>query len=111
MLALDAAFCNWLRDLESCEIMIPRSLSTVVSSSNSRGPCSCVNDGVLFRIFWPKTVSNLELHAKSNSKPIRTTIKRRCLRRLGHVLKMSHNRFQRVALRWTPQGKKKQSRP
>ena len=33
------------------------------------------------------------------------------LRWLGYILRMSHNRIPRVALRWTPQRKRKQSRP
>ena len=71
-------------------------------------------NGCLHRIFWifsPRTISNLELHAKTHSEPIQITIKRRRLRSLGHILRMSHNRIPRVALRWTPQGKRKQDRP
>ena len=60
------------------------------------------------RIFWPRTISNLDLHAKTHSEPIQTAIKKR---RLRHVLRMSHNRITRVALRWIPQGKRKQGRP
>jgi hypothetical protein len=63
------------------------------------------------RVFWPRTISNLELHAKTNSEPIQTAIKMRRFRWLGHVLRMSHNRILRVVLRWTPQGKRKQGRP
>ena len=44
-------------------------------------------------IFWPRTFLNLELHAKTNSQPIQTTIKRCRLRWLGHILKISHNRI------------------
>ena len=63
------------------------------------------------RIFWPRTISNLDLHAKTQSEAIQTAIKKRRLRWLGHVLRMSPNRITRVALRWTPQGKRKQGRP
>ena len=62
------------------------------------------------RIFWPRTNSNFELHAKTNSEPIQTT-KRRRLRWLGNILRMSHNRIPRVALRWTLPGERKQGRP
>ena len=51
------------------------------------------------RIFWPRTISNLELHAITNSELIQTTIKAR-LRWLGQILRMSHNRISRVALKW-----------
>ena len=42
------------------------------------------------------------------SEPIPTAIKKRRLRLLGHVLRISPNRITRVALRRTPQGKRKQ---
>ena len=45
------------------------------------------------------------------SEPIQTSIKKRRLRLFGHVLKMSPKRITRAALRWTPQGKRKQGRP
>ena len=61
------------------------------------------------RIFW--TISNFELHPKTYSELFKTTIKKRCVRWLGHILRISHNRSPRVALRWTPQGKRKQGMP
>ena len=63
------------------------------------------------RIFWPNSVTNLELHFKTKSESIQTTIKKRRLRWLGHILRISQNRIPRLALRWTLQGKKKQGRP
>jgi len=38
-------------------------------------------------------------------------IKRRRLRWLGHTLRMNVNRTMKIALRWTPPGKRKQGRP
>ena len=38
-------------------------------------------------------------------------IKRRRLRWLGHVLRMDQARIPKVALRWTPPGKRKTGRP
>ena len=65
----------------------------------------------IWRIFWPRTISNLDLYAKTHSEPIRAAIKKRRLRWLGHVSRMSPNRITRVALRWTPQVKRKLGRP
>ena len=48
---------------------------------------------------------------KHCSEPIQTAIKKHRLRWLGHVLRMSPNRILRVALKWTPQRKRKQDRP
>ena len=39
--------------------------------------------------FWPRTISNLDLHAKTNSESIKTAIKRRRLRWFGHVLRIA----------------------
>ncbi len=65
----------------------------------------------ILRIFWPKVISNKELYVRTNSEPIGTTIRRRRLRWLGHVLRMPSNRVPRVALYWTPQGKRRAGRP
>ena len=54
------------------------------------------------RIFWPRTISNFESHAKKKSKPIQISIKMRRLRWLGHILRMSPNWIPRVTLRCTP---------
>ena len=65
----------------------------------------------IYQIFWPRTISNLELHVKTNSEPIQTKIKKRRLRWRGHILRISHNRIPRIALRWAAQGKRKQGIP
>ena len=61
----------------------------------------------IYRIFWPRSISKFELHAKTNFEPIQTTTKMRRLWWLGNILRMSHNRIPRVALRWTPQSERK----
>ena len=43
-------------------------------------------------------------------RAIQRKIKRRRLWWLGYILRMSHNRIPMVALRWTPQGKRKEGR-
>ena len=63
------------------------------------------------RIFCPRTISNSELRDKTNSEPNQSTIKKLRLRWLGHILRMSHNRISRVALRWTHREKRKLGRP
>ena len=59
----------------------------------------------------PEPSQNWKCAPKKNSKPIKTTIKRRRLRWLGNILRMSQNRIPRVALRWIPKGNRKQGRP
>ena len=63
------------------------------------------------RIFWPNTISNIDLYTETGSRSIVAEIKRRRLRWLGHVLRMDENRIPKIALRWTPPGKRKRGRP
>ena len=65
----------------------------------------------ILRIFYPKVITNEELYNRSRSEPIRNIIRRRRLKWLGHVLRMSTDRIPRVALFWTPQGKRNAGRP
>ncbi|KAK2171512.1 hypothetical protein NP493_1055g00002 [Ridgeia piscesae] len=52
------------------------------------------------QIFWPNKISNMDLYKKSNR-----------LRWLGHVLRMPQDSIPKVALRWTPPGKRKRGWP
>ena len=63
------------------------------------------------RIFWPEKISNIELHRLARCSSAVSEIKRRRLRWLGHVLRMDQKRIPKVALRWTPAGKRSQGRP
>ena len=63
------------------------------------------------RIFWPNKISNRDLYTQTGSQSIVGEIKRRRFRWLGHVLRMEENRISKVALRWTPPGKRKRGRP
>ncbi len=62
-------------------------------------------------IFWPNKISNHHLHKKTDSQSITKEITHRRLRRRGHMLRMEQDRIPRVALRWTPPGKRKPRRP
>ncbi|XP_013399160.1 uncharacterized protein LOC106165493 [Lingula anatina] len=63
------------------------------------------------RIFWPNKISNHDLYIRTGSQSIVGHIKRRRFKWLGHVLRMDENRVPKVALRWTPPGKRKRGRP
>lgn len=72
------------------------------------------HNGCLRRIcqtFWPNKISNNELYKKTGSWSITKEITRRRLRWLGHVLRMEQDSITKVALRWTPPGKRKPGRP
>lgn len=62
-------------------------------------------------IYWTNTISNTNLYIKTRSNTISQEIKIRRLRWLGHVFRMPCERIPKVALRWTPPGKRKRGRP
>ena len=63
-------------------------------------------------IFWSNKISNEELYRKTKSRSVVHVleIRRHRIRWLGHILRMDPNRIPKVALRWTPPGKRKQGR-
>ena len=62
-------------------------------------------------IFWPNKISNNDLYQKTGCTSMDLEIKKRRLRWLGDVLRMSSERIPKVALRWTPAGKRKGEDP
>jgi hypothetical protein len=65
----------------------------------------------ILRIFWPNTISNEELYKRTNTIPLSQEIKRGRWTCIGHVCRMHPTSIPRVALRWTPTGKRKRGRP
>ena len=65
----------------------------------------------ILRIFWPRTISNAELYRRTNTRPLSTEIKERRWKWIGHVLRMQPDSIPRVAMRWTPPGRRKRGRP
>ena len=62
-------------------------------------------------IFWPYTISNRDLYERARESPISETLKVRRWRWIGHVLRREKDNNCRVALTWTPEGKRKRGRP
>ena len=62
-------------------------------------------------IFWPNKISNEDLNRRTNSLPISCQIQKHRMRWLAHVLRMSPDHIPKVALRWTPTGKRSKDRP
>ena len=65
----------------------------------------------ILRIFWPNVISNTELHRRTDTTPLSMEIKRRRWRWIGHVSRMEESAIPRVALRWTPIGRRPRGRP
>jgi len=62
-------------------------------------------------IFWPNVISNEALYERTGSHSIVEEIKKRRFRWLGHVFRMQQSQIPKVALRWTPPGKRRRGRP
>ena len=62
-------------------------------------------------IHWPKIITNQALYRKTSTMPIHMVIKERRWNWIGHLLRRPYNHIGRIALRWTPDGKRKRGRP
>ena len=58
----------------------------------------------ILNIFWPNTISNIELHRKTLTSSIMTEIMQRRWTWIGHihVIRMLSDAIPKIALRWTP---------
>ena len=65
----------------------------------------------ILKIFWPRTISSEELYRRTSKTPLSVQIKKRRRRWIGHINRMALNAISRVAMRWTPAGKRKRGRP
>ena len=70
---------------------------------------SCL--GKILKIKWTDKVSNKEVEERSGVRNIVKEIGRRKWKWIGHVMRMDNNRHPKVAMRWTPPGKRKRGRP
>ena len=65
----------------------------------------------ILKIRWPMRVSNQEVRRQANiTTTISHEVRRRRWRMIGHVLR-SDDEHTKVALTWTPQGKRSKGRP
>ncbi|XP_077869679.1 uncharacterized protein LOC144361756 [Saccoglossus kowalevskii] len=62
------------------------------------------------KVFWPCRISSLDLLKRTGATCIIAQIRLRRLRWLGHVLRMPDSYNTKIALRWTPQGKRPRGR-
>ena len=65
----------------------------------------------ILQIFWPNRITNEEVYERTSTEPISMTLKKRRWKWLGHVCRMNTSSITRIALRWTPQGKRNRGRP
>ena len=62
-------------------------------------------------LFCPNTITNEELHRKTDATSLATQIKRRRWRWLGHMCRMSPGALPKTAFRWTADSKRRRGRP
>ena len=65
----------------------------------------------ILKIFWPNKITNEELYERTHTAAISDQIKERRWKWIGHVMRMKPSEIPRVALRWTPPGKRNRGRP
>ena len=65
----------------------------------------------IFKIRWPEKISNEDLYRKAHSTPVSCIIKSRRWKLIGHVLRRDDAHDTKVALTWTPEGRRKRGRP
>ena len=62
----------------------------------------------ILKIFWPNTISNRDLHARTSTDPIEQLVQQRRWRYIGHTLRKEPTALPRVAHCWTPAQREKQ---
>ena len=65
----------------------------------------------ILKIFWPTKMSNEGVRRIAGLEKVSTQIRKRRWKYIGHVLRKSPDDHQRIALRWTPDGRRKRGRP
>ena len=60
----------------------------------------------ILRIYWPSKISNKGLHERTGIQPISVKVKRCRWRWIGYVCRMPLLSISRVAMHWTPGGKR-----
>jgi hypothetical protein len=65
----------------------------------------------ILKIHWPEKITNLELRKRAGIDKISDSVRKRRWQWIGHVLRMDNNRNARIALNWTPEGKRSRGRP
>ena len=62
-------------------------------------------------IFWSNVITNEDLWVRTGQEDVAITIKRRKWKWIGHILRKEKKNTTRIAMKWNPQGKRKQGRP
>ena len=62
-------------------------------------------------IYWPNKISNAELRKRTGTRSVVTEVRGRRWKWIGHVCRMERTAIPRIAMRWTPEGRRNRGRP
>ena len=65
----------------------------------------------ILRIFWPRRISNEDLLQQCRQESMEIILLKRRWKWIGHTLRREPDHISRIALHWTPEGKRKRGRP
>ena len=65
----------------------------------------------IYNVFWPNKISNSDLYRLTSSEDIAITVKRKRLSWVGHALRKDNDSITKMAMKWTPQGRRNRGRP
>lgn len=65
----------------------------------------------ILRVYWPETIPNEQLWARTGQEKVNIQIKRRKWNWIGHTLRRPEDNIARLALDWNPQGSRAKGRP
>ena len=65
----------------------------------------------ILRIFWPNKISNKELLQRCRQEDMKEILLKRRWKWIGHTLRKEPDHIAKIALHWTPEGKRKRGRP
>ena len=65
----------------------------------------------ILKKLWSDKVTNVELWRRAGQRPIKSDLRRRRWRWVGHTLRRHKESITRQALYWNPQGKRSRGRP
>ena len=86
-----------------------RKMTTSINSRIETFQSRCLRR--ILRIYWYHRVTNEEVRRRAGLRPIVEEVRNRRWKWLGHVSRMEKDAPPRIALRWTPEGKRKRGRP
>ena len=65
----------------------------------------------ILKIYWPIVITNKEVRKLAKMEQLSQQVKQKRWKYIGHILRKGNTCNERIALRWTPDGKRNRGRP